>query len=305
MSDKLPFMPFYVSDYLADTTHLTTEEHGAYILLLFGVWKSGGQLPCDDVALSRIARLHLPRWKKIRGNVIPFFRVSGAVLTHKRVSAEIEKSRAVAKARSDAGQKGVEAKRLKNNGPPQANARRLNKQNTSKGEASHSSQESIKQAAQLGYSARETPPAPEDRRAACVAIGQRITDFMGVTNDPRWMGNWSIVQVWLAKGFDPELDIMPTVMAVVDRLRRGNHPMPASLKYFSAAIEGNHEARVKTGESQAQRDTREFFIAKNGSPEFKAWVAYWKSQGRKTDFYEKQEIITVPSQWPPKEGVVP
>ena len=36
---KLTSMPFLVDAYIADTTHLSLEEHGAYLLLLFAMWR--------------------------------------------------------------------------------------------------------------------------------------------------------------------------------------------------------------------------------------------------------------------------
>lgn len=142
---------------------------------------------------------------------------------------------------------------------------------------------------------------PEDRAAACVDIGKRVTDIMGVTNDPRWLGNWSTVSVWLAQGFDPELDILPTVAATVERLKRTEKPMPGSLKYFSRAIEENHKARKTTGESPAQKATKEFYSAKRGTPQHKAWLAHYRKQGRRMAFYEAQEVLTVPAEFPAQE----
>ena len=50
-----PFMQFYVGDYLADTLALSTEQHGAYLLLLLTLWRHNGRLPNDPATLARIA----------------------------------------------------------------------------------------------------------------------------------------------------------------------------------------------------------------------------------------------------------
>ena len=68
-----PYMPLYVGDYLGDTTHLTTAEHGAYLLLLMAMWRAGGRLPADDARLARFARLQLKTWLRLKPIVMPFF----------------------------------------------------------------------------------------------------------------------------------------------------------------------------------------------------------------------------------------
>jgi uncharacterized protein YdaU (DUF1376 family) len=83
-----PWMPLYVGNYIADTQHLTTLEHGAYMLLLMHYWTHGG-LPSDEKRLSLIAKLDLKTWRKVRTVLAAFFDPDWK---HKRVDEELAKA---------------------------------------------------------------------------------------------------------------------------------------------------------------------------------------------------------------------
>jgi uncharacterized protein YdaU (DUF1376 family) len=85
-----PYMKLYIADYHGDTTHLDCREHGAYLLLLMAMWRAGGKLPLDDAKLAKLAKLSRDEWDEIRETVLAFFKRRGAVLTHKRLAAELE-----------------------------------------------------------------------------------------------------------------------------------------------------------------------------------------------------------------------
>lgn len=80
------WMPIYIGDYLADTMHLSAEEHGAYLLAIMHYWKSGGAFPksqlqnicrCSDVTL------HV---------TLTFFQEKDGFLHHKRIDKELARS---------------------------------------------------------------------------------------------------------------------------------------------------------------------------------------------------------------------
>lgn len=115
-------MQLYVADYLGDTRHLSTEQHGAYLLLLMSMWRAGGRLPNDDQKLARIAGLSLTKWRRIAGDVMEFFTIVGDEITQKRLASEIEKAKEKSQKRAIAGAKGGTAKSQKNKETPVANA---------------------------------------------------------------------------------------------------------------------------------------------------------------------------------------
>ena len=67
-------MPVYIGDYLADTMHLSTEQHGAYLLLLFHLWRRG-TLQDEDGVLAQITGLSPDAWSSHRAVLGEFFEI--------------------------------------------------------------------------------------------------------------------------------------------------------------------------------------------------------------------------------------
>lgn len=116
------WMPLYVGDYLADTTDLSTLEHGAYMLLIMHYWQKG-RLPDDDAKLARICRLTPDEWSEVRASMAPLF---DAGWKHKRIDAELAKAHEMIDKRSAAGKAGASARYGKRNATAKANVEQTN-----------------------------------------------------------------------------------------------------------------------------------------------------------------------------------
>lgn len=105
----LPYMQFYVADYLADTMHLSAEEHGAYLLLIFNYWQTGKPIPKSR--LQKIARIDNDRWPAVEQTLSEFFNDNGVNWNHDRIEADLAAVADAQKQRAAAGKASAEARK--------------------------------------------------------------------------------------------------------------------------------------------------------------------------------------------------
>lgn len=89
-----PCLPLWTDAYMADTGHLTAEEHGSYLLLLIEAWRSADcSLPDDDALLARHAKLTPAKWRASKPIIMAFWRLDKrrGRWTQKRLKKERQK----------------------------------------------------------------------------------------------------------------------------------------------------------------------------------------------------------------------
>jgi len=102
-------MPLYIGDYLGDTQRLTTEQHGAYLLLILDYWRNGPP-PDDDAVLQQITKLDRASWKRHRPTIQRMFQVTDGQWLHRRIDKELEAAAANAERRSSKASKAAKAR---------------------------------------------------------------------------------------------------------------------------------------------------------------------------------------------------
>lgn len=105
----LPYMQLYIADYLADTMHLSAEEHGAYLLLMFNYWQTGKPIPKNR--LAKIARLTNERWADVEPSLREFFCDNSDEWVHLRIEEDLASVREKLTKKSAAGKASVQARR--------------------------------------------------------------------------------------------------------------------------------------------------------------------------------------------------
>lgn len=113
MTRYAPRTPFkfsiHLPDHIADTMHLSAEEHGAYLRLLFNYWRSGPPKD-DDRVLARIVGLSADEWAGVRPMVEPYFEVLHGKWMHWRTDDELQTAYEAIERSSRAGKTAAKAR---------------------------------------------------------------------------------------------------------------------------------------------------------------------------------------------------
>lgn len=98
------WMPIFIGDYLKDTRHLTTEEHGVYFLILMEIWNKGGWV--EKKYCPKISLLSQKTFSKRWENLKQFFIEKDGFISQKRALKEIQKSQTIKEIRTKIGKLG-------------------------------------------------------------------------------------------------------------------------------------------------------------------------------------------------------
>lgn len=177
------WMPFYPADYVADTYHLTTLEHGAYMLLIMHYWMRGS-LPQRDADLARLTRMDHREWGRHKVRLAEFF---GPGWTHKRIDKERKSAEHRLATKAINGAAGGRANALKNHKVDVATATNSLEQNGSKRVHNHNHSNKKERETNNAREMRASSPWPSDAfnqfwtkyphkvgRAACAAKLDKI-----------------------------------------------------------------------------------------------------------------------------------
>lgn len=111
---EFPSLPLFTDAYIADTQHLTNEEHGVYLRLLMFAWRSPNcALPADDRRLSIMVGVTPKKWARLKPSIMAFWTETELGWQQDRLTFERRRVAQMIKQKSDAGIASARAKSRK------------------------------------------------------------------------------------------------------------------------------------------------------------------------------------------------
>lgn len=105
------WMPWFIKEHRANASTLSHIEHSALCYLNMLLWERDGQLPNDDKFLARHLRLSIKQWKAMRDTILHDCTISGNVISHPGLIAEIAKAKVNVEQKRKAGQASAAARK--------------------------------------------------------------------------------------------------------------------------------------------------------------------------------------------------
>lgn len=219
------WMPFYIGDYLGDTQRLTTEQHGAYLLLILDYWRNG-PAPDDDAVLQQITKLDKVGWKRCRPALSRLFQIADGEWRHKRIEKELAKAQANAERRSEKASKAAQARWGES--PKDAGSNAPSMPQALLGECPPQSPSSEANASSAGEGLTDLKSGVD-----LADLTSKISNLAGVP-----ISDWgdaarsqAIVQGWLDAGADPAF-----LSETVASRKANTRSQPKSLQWFDGAV---------------------------------------------------------------------
>jgi uncharacterized protein YdaU (DUF1376 family) len=112
---RYPWMKFFPKNFVADTVGLSTDEIGAYAMLICRAWDANGRLPFDTEYLSRITGSKPAIVQSLIKRLSPFRLLyeDDGFLRVQMVDRDLERVENVRSTRSNAGKRSAENRRLR------------------------------------------------------------------------------------------------------------------------------------------------------------------------------------------------
>lgn len=245
MAENNRWMPFDVGAYLGDTLHLSTVEHGAYLLLLFHYWKTG-PLPDEDAVLAAVTKMTLKQWKSHAPRVRGFFSLREDHLHQRRADLEREKVAEISEKRSLAARSRTAIAQQKPSKSPAKNEQliphaRASVQRTEDKESDRllldvpARDPEGREWDQLKTGMADIYPDTATGRP-CVngwmleVCFDEFLEAAGI-NPARFAGKWETAVAWLAAGYEPD-----EITTLIKRISARAGFQAASLKAFDRAV---------------------------------------------------------------------
>lgn len=102
---EFPILPLKTDALIADTSHMTAEQFGAYVRLLIVAWRHGGRLDNDERELARIVGVSIRDWRRLAPVVMRPMTVIENTVTQKRLTDTWLQVQSIRRQRSEAAAK--------------------------------------------------------------------------------------------------------------------------------------------------------------------------------------------------------